>query len=170
MEILKSIWKCLSDLSLLQLIASLLIMFFSGTFIYLLRYIKSQWRFGRNLRRKIYFLKTSDDKNLQTQKDKLNSLGLFNLEKDIKDISSKLDVLQNLKNNAVYIVGYDEGYSYKQLFSRAVSMSIPVLIFANSGEIKKEEHWDLFNSYVYCDIANTTNRLAIILLNILKIT
>lgn len=162
-----TIWKFLSDLSLLHWLISFLIFLFSGILRYFYRYLKSQFRFGMNLKRTVYFLKTSDDKNLQTQKDKIKSIELFNLEEDIKDISSKLDVLQNLKENSVYIVGYNPNYEYKYLFQEALKHKIPIIIFAKQGEIKKD--WDLFNNYIFCDIANTTNRLAIILLNILKI-
>lgn len=144
-----------------------IIPFFFGFIIYFFKWIKLEFRFGKNLKRKVYFLKVSELKTLQTQKDKIKNLKLFNLEEDIKDISKKLDVLQNLKDNAVYIVGYDPEYDYKKLFEKAESKNIPILIFANQGEIKKD--WDLFNGYIYCDIANTTNRLVIILLNILKI-
>ena len=140
---------------------------FFGFIIYFFKWIKLEFRFGKNLKRKIYFLKVSETKTLQTQKDKIKNLKLFNLEEDIKDISQNLDVLQNLKDNAVYIVGYDPGHDYKQLFEKAEPKNIPILIFANQGEIKKD--WGLFNGYIYCDIANTTNRLVIILLNILKI-
>ena len=163
MDVIK---KILEGLSLLHWLGGMVIVITVFS-IYFFRYIKSQWRFGKNLRREIYFLKTSNNKNLQTQKDKLKSLRLFNLEEDIKDISEKLDVLQNLKDNAVYIVGYDENYNYEGLFAKAENKKIPIIIFANSGEIKKD--WNLFNGYVFCDIANTTNRLSIILLNILKI-
>ena len=163
----KIIWTFLGNISLIQWIVGIIVFLFSGSLLYFWRYLKSQWRFGKNLKRKIYFLKTSDDKNLQTQKDKLKTLGLFNLDEDIKDISQKLDVLQNLKENAVYIVGYDDKFDYKNLFEETKKYKIPIIFFANQGEIQKD--WNLFNGYIYCDVANTTNRLAIILLNILKI-
>ncbi len=134
------------------------------------RYFSIQIRFAKNLRRKIYFLKTSDKKSLQTQKGKIKNLKLFDVKEEIKDISNSLDVLQTLKDNAVYIVGYDKNYqNYEKLFERARSKNIPIILFAKHGEIQKES-WDLINEYIYCDVANTTNRLAIILLNILKIT
>ena len=165
MEELINIWEWLGHMSLLIWVTSTL-MILLGFLLYFWKYIKSQWRFGKNLRRKIYFLKTSNDKNLQTQRDKLKSLKLFNLEEDIKDVSEKLDILQNFKDNAVYIIGYEKNYDYKDLFSKAENKKIPIIIFANAGEIND---WDLFNDYIYCDVANTTNRLTIILLNILKI-
>ncbi len=163
MDILKGIWELLGHISLLCWIITIIL---SGTLLYFWRYIKSQFVFGKNLKRKIYFFKTADDKNLQTQKDKLKSLKLFNIEDDIKDISKKIDVLQNLKDDAVYIVGYNNKYNYKDLFDKAENKKIPILIFAYPKEIKD---WSLFNNYIYCDVANTTNRLVIILLNILKI-
>jgi hypothetical protein len=156
----------LSDISLIWWIISTFIIG-SGILIYFCKYIKVQWRFAKNLKKKIYFLKTSNDKNLQTQRDKIKNLHLFNIEEDIKDISSNLTVLQNLKNNAVYVVGYNKDYDYNNLFTEVKNNEIPIIIFANQGEIKKD--WNLFNNYIYCDISNTTNRLAVILLNILKI-
>ena len=32
---------------------------------------------------------------------------------------------------------------YKELFDKAMGANIPIIVFANSGEIK-EEHWDIF--------------------------
>ena len=101
---------------------------------------------------------------------KLKNLNIFNIEEDIKDISRNTNLLQNMNNNAVHIVGYNEQYnSYNELFSVAKQHKIPIIIFANAGEIKSQEHWKIFNSYIYCDVANSTNRVAIILINIMKI-
>jgi len=166
-EIFENGSKFIGDLSLLHWIIIVAVPVFLSVIYYFFKWIRMQFRFGRNLKRKVYFLKSSKLKSLQVQKDKIKNLQLFNLEEDIKDISEKLDVLQNLKDNAVYIVGYDPEYNYKELFNEAKTKNIPIIIFANQEEIKKD--WDLFNGYIYCDIANTTNRLGIILLNILHI-
>ena len=53
--------------------------------VYFKKWFCLQWRFGKNLKRKVYFLKTSESINLQTQKDQIINLKLFNVEKDIKD-------------------------------------------------------------------------------------
>jgi len=165
MEILKSIWSWLGDFSLfLWLIPAIIAV---GVFVrYCWKYIKSQWRFGKNLRRQVYFLKTSESKNLQTQRDKVKGLKLFNIENDIKDISQGLDVLQNLKDNSVYIVGYSSNYDFDSLIDLAKAKKIPVIIFANAGEI---QDWSSFTGYIYCDVANTTNRVAVILVNIMQV-
>ena len=105
---------------------------------------------------------------MQAQKDKLKTLGLFNLDEDIKDISD-LNVLQSLKKKAVYIVSYSDSNEYKKLFQHAENEKIPIIIFANPKEIRNKDNLNLINNYIYCDIVNTTNRLAIILLNTLKI-
>ena len=131
------------------------------------RYIKNQFKFANNLRRKVYFLNFGGA-NLQAQKDKLKTLGLFNLDEDIKDISD-LNVLQSLKKKAVYIVSYSDSNEYKKLFQHAENEKIPIIIFANPKEIRNKDNLNLINNYIYCDIVNTTNRLAIILLNTLKI-
>ena len=121
------------------------------------------------MKRKIYFLKTSEAKKLNIEQNTLSNLKIFCLDNNIKDISASLKELQTFKKNAVYIVGYDHGYDqYKKLFDTAQNNNIPIIVFANQGEIKKE-HWNIFNGYIFCDVANTTNRVAIILMSMLKI-
>ena len=141
-----------------------------GAGIYLWRYLRSQWKFGKNLKRTVYFLKTSEELNLQSQKERLKKLKLFNLDEEIKDISNPKNgnILQSLDDNAVFIVGYELNYNYEKLFDHAQSKRIPIIIFAPPGKVIGKS-WELFGDYIYCDVANTTNRLAIILLNVLKI-
>jgi len=158
----------------ITLIYKVIAIVFSGGiltfFFYFWKYIKVQWRFGKNLRRKIYFIKTSEEKKLKPERTSLLKLKTFNLVEDIKDISTSTKDIQALDKNAVYIVGYSSQYSaYKELFDSAKHDNIPIIIFANQGEITAPEHWKIFNNYIYCDVANTTNRLAIILLSTLKI-
>jgi hypothetical protein len=170
MDLLERVWKFLENLSLLHWLIAL-ILIIGGFVIYFWKWIKLQFRFGKNLKRKIYFLKLSNDKNLETEKDQIRNLALFNIEDEIKDISKDTKNLQNFKKDAVYIIGYNKNKDsefYNNLITEAKINKIPVIIFAQQREIK-EEHWHIFNGYVYLDIANTTNRLAIILLNILKI-
>ena len=139
--------------------------------IYAWRYLKSQFKFIKNLKRKIYFLKTSNVLNLQAEKGYIKKVGLFNIDDQIKDVSNDYNfrTLQSLKSNAVYIVGYDKNYqSYKSLLRKAESSNIPILILSKPNEVTAE-HFEFFNSYIYCDVANTTNRLVVMLLNMLKI-
>ena len=139
-------------------------------FCWFWKFIKIQIRFGKNLKRTVYFLMTSEAKKLDTEKNTLNKLEIFNLDKEVKDISINDKVLQTVKKNAVYIVGYDNEYDkYVDLFATARNTMIPIIVFANPGEIKKKEHWDIFNGYIYCDVANTTNRIAMILMSMMKI-
>ena len=75
----------LGNISLIHWVIS--IIFFSGLFSFLYyfwRYIRVQWRFGSNLRRKIYFIKTSEEKKLKRERDSLVKLKMFNLVEDIK--------------------------------------------------------------------------------------
>ncbi|WPD23137.1 MAG: hypothetical protein SD837_00965 [Candidatus Electrothrix scaldis] len=133
------------------------------------RYIKIQWRFGNNLRRKIYFLKTSEDKPLQSEKESLCKLKMFRVIEEVKDISGSIKILQALDKNAVYIVGYSKQYDkYEKLIRLAEDANIPVIFFAKFGEITSE-HRGLFDESMFCDVANTSRRLIIILLNTLKI-
>ena len=117
----------------------------------------------------IYFLKSSNDKIMQAQRDRLKSLG-FNCVDDIKDISNnKLDVLQNLRDNAVYIVGYSDDYDYKKLLDVAKHKKSCIIFFAHLGEIKRVENLELINDGINnCDVAHTMNGLATSLSNLLK--
>ncbi len=163
------IWEFIGALSLIHWLIIIGVVALSWL-LYIWRYLRLQFRFAKNLKRKVYFLKTSDDKKLQAEKDLIKKIKLFNVENDIKDISVDLKVLQNLKSNAVYIVNYTSDYSlYDNLLSEAKSKNIPIIIFARQGEIEDNKHWESFNGYICCDVANTSNRLLIILINILMI-
>jgi len=166
---MKNVWNFLSNLSLIYWIIWILLLIISFV-IYFWKWCKLQWRFWKNLKRKIYFLEVSNSKDLQLLKDQIKNLGLLDIDEDIKDISKNLNILQTLKDNAIFIVRYNEWYSnYKELLEEAKNNKIPVIIYAKQGEIKNSKHWEIFNSYIFCDVANTSNRLVIILLNILKI-
>ncbi len=169
MNFLQNIWNVLGSLSLIHWLAVLGVAVISGL-VYVWRYLRLQYGFACNLKRRVYFLKTSTSKNLQTERDMIRRISLFNIEDDIKDVSQDLKPLQNLRSRAAFVVGYDSEYSrLGELVNEARSKNIPVIIFAKQGEIKKPEHWEVINGYIYCDVANTSNRLAIILLNMLMI-
>lgn len=158
----------------MTLIYKVIAIVFSGGiltfFFYFWKYIKVQWRFGRNLKREVYFLRTSDEKDLEAERRLLKKLNIFNISEGVVSISSSRKDIENLDKHAVYIIGYSSQYpAYKDLFESARYSKIPIIIFANQGEIKNSEHWKIFNEYIYCDVANTTNRLSIILLSTLKI-
>lgn len=133
------------------------------------RWVKLQIRFGRNLRRTVYFFNPENSVNLQPQKDQAIKLGLLKIDNDIKDIRSENTlVLQNLKEKAIYVVGYKKNFGYEKLIAWATDRKIPIIIFAKPGEIEGV-HLILFNSYIYCDMVNTSNRLMTTLINILNI-
>jgi len=139
--------------------------------LYFWRYLKVQWRFGRNLKKTVYFLKTSDEKSLEVELATINNLGIFRVDEKVKDISGDLKICDTLKNKAVYIVGYNKNYHFFEgLIGDAKRARIPVIIFARPREIREEENLEIFNKYIYCDIANTTNRIAVILMAMLRIT
>lgn len=150
---------------------SLTIILTIGSFLgFIGRFITLQFRFARNLKRKIYFLKITDAKNLQAERDALKQIKIFNVENEIKNISNDLKVLHNIDNHSAFVVGYDPSFrKYDELIKLASDRKIPVIIFAKQGEIKDSKHWDVFNSYICCDVANTTNRILVILLNTLMV-
>ena len=161
--------KFLGDISLWQwCIATLGVLAASVPLFW--RYLKSQWRYAKNLKRKVYFLATSTDRKLQTPKGAIKNLNIFRVDNEIKDISEQLDILQTLDSNAVYVVSYDKDFDFASLINKAADKKIPVIIFARQREIKNEDHFKIFNDYIFCDIANTTNRIAVILMAMFKIT
>lgn len=165
----QTIIATLGNMALLHWVVTVLLVGVSGFLWYFWKYIRVQLRFGKNLRRKIYFLKTSEDKPLQSEKESLCELKMFRVVEDIKDISGSIKILQALNKNAVYIVGYSKQYDkYDNLLQSAENCKIPIIFFANFKEITKE-HRSLFNDSMFCDVANTSRRLTIILLNTLKI-
>ena len=94
---------------------------------------------------------------------------MFNVVEDIKDISISIKDLHALERNAVYIIGYSKQYDqYNELIQLAENLKIPIIFLAKFEEII-QEHRLLFNDSMFCDVANTSRRLAIILLNTLKI-
>ena len=160
--------KFLSDISLWQWCIVTLICLAAYVQLFW-RYLKSQWRYARNLKRKVYFLATSTDGKLQTPKGVIKNINLFRVDNEIKDISNQLDILQTLDSNAVYIVSYDENFDFASLIKKAADKKIPVIIFARQGEIKNADHFKIFNDYIFCDIVNTTKRIAVILMAMFKI-
>ena len=76
---LQQFWEYIKTLSLVHWIVIISITILSWS-LYIWRYLKLQFRFAKNLKRKIYFLKVSTDKNLQTEKDLIKKIKLFNIE------------------------------------------------------------------------------------------
>jgi hypothetical protein len=166
----ETIMKSIGNLSLAQWFFFTVLPTFASFCFYFRLYLKFQWRFGCNLRRKVYFLKTAADKNLQAERDTIKKLGFFNIVDDIKDITTEIKLLQNIDTKAIYIIGYSVKYNFQGLFNEIKKHDNFVIIYAKQNEIPKDHpHLRIFNNYIYCDIANTTNRIAIILMGILKI-
>lgn len=164
----QTIWTTLGNIALLHWIWISIVSIGAFSF-YFWRYIAVQLRFGKNLRRKIYFIKTSEEKKLIRERDTLVRLKMFNLVEDIKDISISIKDIHALERNAVYIIGYSKQYDeYNELIKLSENFRIPIIFLAKFEEIT-EEHRSLFNDSIFCDVANTSRRLAIILLNTLKI-
>ena len=74
----------------------LLITVISFMFVYW-KYLRTELRFAKNLKRKIYFLKTSEEKTLQTEKGTIKNLRLFNIEEEITDISNGAKTIAKLQ-------------------------------------------------------------------------
>lgn len=138
--------------------------------IFIRKYILLQFRFANNLRRRIYFLRLEDSASLVSERDLVGKTKLFNVEKDIYKVSDDPKVLQLMERHSLFVIGYDAKYrKYKELIDKAQENNTPIIIYAKQGEIKNSSHWKLFNNYIYCDVANTSSRLTVIILNTMYI-
>ena len=137
-----------------------------GLGVYCWRFICLQKNIINNLQRKIYFLKVSENNCLQTEKEVLEKTKLFRIDSDIKNLQNDLRVLQNFSKKSVFIIGYDVQYTqYKEIIHQAEKKNIPVIVYAKHHDISKEHH-QIFSSYIYSDIVNSSHRLATTILNI----
>ncbi len=160
----------INNLSLIQWILGLITLVIVPTAIYLWKYFNLQMRFAKNLRRKIYFLKVNENKNLESEQCLIRNTKLFRVENEIYSISNDLKILQQTDKHSLFVIGYDPSYQmYAEIIDIAKRFNLSVIIFAKQGEIKNPQHWELFNSYIYCDVANTSSRLAVIILNTMYI-
>lgn len=168
---LNELWICLWHFSLIHWLCGILAGGWFLWFIVLQWYnIRVQYRTGINLKRCIYFLDTNEVTNFQTEFSTIEALKLFKVHSTIQNISTSISNLDNLAKKAIYIVKYSEKYSfYDKLFEYARHNNIPIIIYAKQWGITNSLHWNIFNEYIYCDVVNTPNRIAMVLLNICKI-
>lgn len=163
-------WQIISDISTVQWVIGIIVLIIIPTLIFAWKYLVLQFRFANNLRRKIYFLKLNDEKPLVVERNLLSNTKLFNVEKDIYTISNDPKILQLMDKHSLFVIGYDPDYDkYEELINKAKDTNTPIVLFAKQGEIKDTKHWELFNGYIYCDIANTSSRLTVIILNTMYI-
>jgi hypothetical protein len=163
-------WQTISDISTLHWVLGIITIIVIPILVFAWKYLILQIRFANNLRRKIYFLKLSDEKPLITERNLLSNTKLFNVEKEIYTISNDPKILQLMDKHSLFVIGYDPNYGkYEELINKAKSTNTPIVLFAKQGEIKESTHWELFNGYIYCDIANTSSRLTVIILNTMYI-
>lgn len=160
----------LENISLLEWLIITVVMVLIPTAIFLWKYLILQFRFANNLRRRVYFLKINGKHSLEIERNLLKDTRLFKVEDTIYEIGDDLRIFQQTGTHCLYVIGYDPNFSgYKGIIEKASQSNIPVIIFAEQGEIKETEHWEIFNSYIYCDVANTSSRLTVIILNTMYI-
>lgn len=160
----------IENISLIQWIIGGIITALIPFLIFIRKYVILQFRFANNLRRKIYFLRLEDSAPLVSERELISKTKLFNVEKDIYTVSDDPKVLQLMEKHSLFVIGYDANYSkYKELIDKAQENNTPIIIYTKQGEIKDSKHWDLFNNYIYCDVANTSSRLTVIILNTMYI-
>jgi hypothetical protein len=131
------------------------------------RYIRSQFKFAQNLRRRIYFFSTPG-KNMQKQKDNLKYLSYLKVDSEIREYENNTSQFQRLDKNSVFIIGYSEDLNLEAILQYSSDNNIPVLLFAEPGEVKRD--WQKIGGHMLCDVVNSTSRLSIILLDFLRIS
>lgn len=131
--------------------------------------IRKEIRLFKNLKRKIYLLKTGSS-NLEAEKELLNENGLYDVHNTILDLSSEIKSLQTTKVFSVFVIGYSKGYlNYQGILNVAKSKNIPVIVLAKSNEIS-QDHMNIFQEYIYFEMCNTSARLLTTIFNLSIIT
>ena len=145
-----------------------LIYFISGaitTFLFLRLFFRKEIRLFKNLQREVYLLKTGQA-NLETEREMINSNGLFSVNEKILDLSNETNQLQTLKDFAVFVVGYSSACTnYQTIVNHAKAQNIPLIVLAKPAEITPE-HLNIFQQYIYFEMCNSPARLLTIIFNL----
>lgn len=137
------------------------------TFLWL--FFRKEIRLFRNLKRKVYLLKTGTS-TLETEIEMLNKNGLFFVNDRVLDLTPDANAVQTLEKFAVFVIGYSNTYAnYKTIVDHAKAQNIPVIVLAEPGEIT-DEHMPIFKQYVYFEMCNSPARLLTIIFNLSLIT
>ncbi len=135
-------------------------------FVFLRFFFKKEIRMFRNLKRKVYLLKTNQDA-LETEMEMLNKNGLFSKVERVYDISAGLDQLQTFEDFAIYVAEYSGSYEfYPDLVATAKVKKIPLIILAKPENRISSEHMSKFQQHIYFEMCNSSARLLTLLLNL----
>jgi len=138
-------------------------------YAFLRLFFRKEIRLFRNLKRKVYLLKTGTS-TLETEIELLNKNGLFFVNDRILDLTQNSNAVQTLEKFAVFVVGYSNTYTdYKTVVDHAKAQNIPVIVLAKPTEITNE-HMAIFQQYVYFEMCNSPARLLTIIFNLSLIT
>lgn len=138
-------------------------------YAFLRLFFRKEIRLFRNLKRKVYLLKTGTS-TLETEIELLNKNGLFSVNDRVLDLTQNAEAVQTLEKFAVFVVGYSSAYmDYKTLVDHAKAQNIPVIVLAEPREIT-DEHMPIFKQYVYFEMCNSPARLLTIIFNLSLIT
>ncbi len=138
-------------------------------YAFLRLFFRKEIRLFRNLKRKVYLLKTGTA-TLETEREMLNTNGLFVVNDRILDLTNDTNTLQTLEKFAVFVIGYSSSCAnYQIIVDRAKASNIPVIVLAKPTEITPE-HMAIFQQYIYFEMCNSPARLLTIIFNLSLIT
>lgn len=141
----------------------------STCFAFLRFFSRKEIRLFKNLKRRIYLLKTGAA-TLETEREMLNKNGLFVVNDRVLDLNNDTNLLQTLDDFSVLVLGYSDSYiNYQSIVDHAKSRNIPIIVLANPGEIK-EQHAAIFRQNIYFEMCNTSARLLTTIFNLSLIT
>ena len=137
-------------------------------YAFLRLFFRKEIRLFRNLKRKVYILKTGTA-TLETEREMLNKNGLFTVDDRVLDLTDT-NTIQTLENFAVFVIGYSSIYAnYQTIVDHAKASNIPVIVLAKPTEIIAE-HMTIFQKYIYFEMCNSPARLLTIIFNLSLIT
>lgn len=138
-------------------------------YAFLRLFFRKEIRLFRNLKRKVYLLKTGTS-TLETEIEMLNKNGLFFVNDRVLDLTQNAVTLQTLEKFAVFVIGYSSTYTdYRTVVDHAKTQNIPIVVLAKPTEITPE-HMAIFQQYIYFEMCNSPARLLTIIFNLSLIT
>jgi len=168
---LETIWNNL--MTVFDIYAFLVFIFYfvlgvATCYAFLRLFFRKEIRLFRNLKRKVYLLKTGTA-TLETEREMLNKNGLFIVNDRVLDLIDT-NILQTLESFAVFVIGYSSTCtSYQTIVDHAKASNIPIIVLAKPTEITPE-HMAIFQQYIYFEMCNSPARLLTIIFNLSLIT
>lgn len=142
----------LDAISLLQLLITLATGAI-GAALYSSFFFQKERRLFKNIKRPIGVVAT-ESKSMTHEVELLRKVGFFN----IGNPSSDPRCMDLMKDVRLVIIGYTANQHFRDCYTEATRLGIPVVIYARQGEIEKDD-WSHIEKYTNYSICNTPLRL-----------